>query len=448
MLLRDDMHAYQNRAVQYIKDKRRCALFLGLGMGKTCTALTAAVDLLDSFQANRVLVIAPLRVAASVWHNEVASWDHLRHLKVGSVLGTERNRLAVLQRGGYDVYTINRENVPWLVKHYGKKWPFDFVVIDESSSFKTPGTKRFRAIKSIAPLINYLVLLTGTPAPNGLMDIWSQMYLIDFGAALGRTIGNYKQRFFEREGYGGYSFKLRDGADKTIHALIEPMAISMAAADYLELPERININYSVALPAMVQVEYEKFERELLVEFADGADVEAANAAVLANKLLQWCNGAIYTDEFKNYRELHTAKLDALVDVVEDNTGENMLVAYSYKSDLERLQARFPDAVVLDKDPETIDRWNRGEISMLLAHPQSAGHGLNLQHGGSLIVWFGLCWSLEYYQQFNARLHRQGQTCAVRILHIVAAGCLDERVLSVLANKDATQRELLLALKAK
>jgi len=338
--------------------------------------------------------------------------------------------------------------VPWLVKHYGKKWPFDFVVIDESSSFKTPGTKRFRAIKSIAPLINYLVLLTGTPAPNGLMDIWSQMYLIDFGAALGRTIGNYKQRFFEREGYGGYSFKLRDGADKTIHALIEPMAISMAAADYLELPERININYSVALPAMVQVEYEKFERELLVEFADGADVEAANAAVLANKLLQWCNGAIYTDEFKNYRELHTAKLDALVDVVEDNTGENMLVAYSYKSDLERLQARFPDAVVLDKDPETIDRWNRGEISMLLAHPQSAGHGLNLQHGGSLIVWFGLCWSLEYYQQFNARLHRQGQTCAVRILHIVAAGCLDERVLSVLANKDATQRELLLALKAK
>ncbi len=448
MLFRDDLHAYQNRAVDFIKDRRRCMLALEMGLGKTASTLTAVVDLLDSFQVQRVLVIAPLRVAASVWHDEVANWHHLHHLRVGSVLGTERNRLSVLQRGGVDIYTINRENVPWLVNQYGKKWPFDFVVIDESSSFKTPGTKRFKALKQVAPLIDYMVLLTGTPAPNSLLDLWSQMYLIDFGAALGRTTGNYKARFFETTGYGGYSYKPRHGADKAIHSLIEPLAISMAAADYLELPERIDINHRVELPPGVQDEYIQFERSLLVEFDDGSDIEAANAAVLANKLLQWCNGAIYMDEFKNWRELHSAKLDALVDLVADNAGDNMLVAYSYKSDLARLRARFPDAVVLDKDPGTIARWNRGEIGMLLAHPQSAGHGLNLQRGGSLIVWFGLCWSLEYYQQLNARLHRQGQTCAVRVLHIVAAGCLDERVLSVLANKDATQRELLLALKAK
>jgi SNF2 family DNA or RNA helicase len=446
-LTRADLHDYQTRAVDAIKTKRRYMLALEMGLGKTSSTLTAVSDLLDEFLAHKVLVVAPLRVALSVWQDEIRTWDHLRHLSITSVLGTERQRLAALQRVT-DIYTINRENLPWLVTHYGKKWPFDVIVIDESSSFKSASSQRFKALKKVAPECQYMVLLTGTPAPNSLLDIWSQMYLIDFGATLGRTMSGYKQRFFEQQGYGGYTMTIRPGAAETIHKLIEPLAMSMAAADYLDLPDRLDITHRVTLPEKSQQAYLAFERDLLIEFASGEDIEAASAAVLAGKLLQWCNGSIYTDEHGNYMELHKAKLDALSEIREDNAGETMLVAYAYKADLERLKARFPDAVVLDKDPETIARWNRGEISMLLAHPASAGHGLNLQHGGSLIVWFGLCWSLEYYQQFNARLHRQGQQCAVRILHLVADGCLDERVLQVLANKDATQQQLLLALKAK
>lgn len=446
MLSRGDLHEYQHRAVDMIKGQKRCMLALGMGLGKTTSTLTAVSDLMDEFLIHKVLVIAPLRVAASVWPNEVANWAHLRHLQVTTVLGSERQRLAVLQRSGADVYTINRENVPWLVKHYGARWPFDAVIIDESSSFKNPGSKRFKALKTIAPLTNYMVLLTGTPAPNSLMDLWAQLYLVDFGATLGRTITGFKQRFFERSGFGGYTHSIRQGAAETIHRLIEPVAISMSAADYLDLPERIDIAQTVCLPPAAQRQYDVFEKELLIDLDDGEEVEAATAAVLANKLLQWCNGSIYTDEHGSFSVLHDAKLDALTDLREENPGENMLVAYSFKADLARLQARFPDAVVLDKDPETIERWNRGEIGILLAHPASAGHGLNLQHGGSLAVWFGLCWSLEYYQQFNARLHRQGQNCAVRIVHIIAAGCLDERVMRVLGQKDATQRQLLTALK--
>lgn len=443
MLSRDDMHDYQNRAVQFIKDKGRCALLLDMGLGKTTSTLTAVSDLLDGFMVNKVLVIAPLRVANSVWAQESQKWSHLKHLSTNVCTGTERQRIAALSSQA-DVYTINRENVPWLVKHFGKKWPFDCVVIDESSSFKSASSQRFKALKKILPDTQYMVLLTGTPSPNGLLDLWSQIYLLDFGASLGRTMGGYKQRFFDSD-HMGYKFTPRVGSDERIRSLINDFCLSMSAVDYLELPERINLNVEIELDAKARKFYEQFEKELLAELDNGEVVEALNAAVLANKLLQVSNGFTYTDDKKNWQTVHSAKLDALKELVEQND-EPMLVAYNYKIDLERIIEAFPDAIVLDSSPETIARWNRGEIKMLLAHPASAGHGLNLQQGGSLCVWFGLNWSLELYQQFNARLHRQGQTKPVRIVHIVAKGCIDERVLTVLADKDAVQSKLLNALK--
>jgi SNF2 family DNA or RNA helicase len=292
--------------------------------------------------------------------------------------------------------------------------------------------------------VRYVVLLTGTPAPNSLMDLWSQMYLVDFGQRLGRTLSGFKQRFFDQD-YMGYRWTIKPNAATEIHALIADVCLSMSAQDYLELPQRIDLIERVALPESIKADYDSFEKQLLATLPSGDEIEAMNAAVLANKLLQWCNGALYTDDKGNWTQVHSAKLDALKELVEIND-EPMLVAYNYRIDLMRISAIFPQAVTLDKNPETINRWNRGEIKMLLAHPASAGHGLNLQDGGALCVWFGLNWSLELYQQFNARLHRQGQTKPVRIVHIVAQDCIDERVLEVLSDKNTTQRDLLKALK--
>jgi hypothetical protein len=441
---RSDLHSYQKRAVSFIQDKQRCGLFLDMGLGKTTSALTAVSDLRDSFSIYKVLIIAPLRVANSVWAQEAQKWEHLKHLTVSVCTGSEKRRLGALQTDA-DIYVINRENVEWLVNHMGKNWPFDMLIIDESSSFKNSSTKRFKALRKILPFTEYLVLLTGTPSPNSLLDLWSQMYLIDFGQSLGRTMTAYKQRFFEQD-YMGYKFTPREGAADRIHNLISPSVIHMSAEDYLELPKRIDLIERVDMPPTALETYRNFETTLLAELEDGEEVEAMSAAVLANKLLQFANGGLYTDENGSWSEIHATKLDALEEIIEDNPNENLLVAYNYRFDLERLQKKFPSAVVLDKKQETIDRWNRGEIKMMLAHPASAGHGLNLQGGGSLIVWFGLTWSLEYYQQFNARLHRQGQTKPVRILHIVAKKTIDERVLGVLSTKDVTQKKLLAALK--
>lgn len=446
MRSRSDLHDYQRRAVEFVKSRERCALFLGMGLGKSIITLTAISDLLDSFLASRVLVIAPLRVANSVWPEEPAGWSHTAHLRVSRITGAVKNRMAALQRNA-DIYTINRENVVWLVKHFGDKWPFDAVVIDESSSFKSSSSKRWKALKRVIPKTEYMVLLTGTPSPNGLLDLWSQMYLIDSGKGLGKTMTAYKQRFFESD-FMGYTFTPRQGADDKIHSIIAPHCLSMSADDYLSLPDRIDLTETVTLPPAAMRQYEDFEKTLLIELEEGEEIEALSAAVLANKLLQLSNGAMYTDDNGSWSEVHRVKLDALADIVDDNSDDNILVAYSFKTDLERLQKRFPRAVVLDKDPETIRRWNRGEISMLLAHPASAGHGLNLQSGGSLCVWFGLNWSLELYQQFNARLHRQGQQKPVRIVHIVAAGTIDERVVGVLSEKHACQKRLLDVLKVK
>lgn len=443
MLSRGDLHKYQERAVDFILKEQRGMLALDMGLGKSVSTLTAISDMLGAMIASKVLVIAPLRVANSVWAQEAGAWSHLNHLRVSVCTGPEKARRAALSLDA-DVYVINRENIMWLVENYGRRWDFDTVVIDESSSFKNSSSKRFKALKKMLPAIERMVLLTGTPSPNGLLDIWPQMYLIDYGQRLGRTLTGYKQRFFEQD-YTGYRYTPRAGSADRIHELIGDKVIHMAAEDYLDLPDRIDIEQRVDMPPKVLADYKDFERTMLAQLEDEV-VEATTAAVLANKLLQWSNGAMYTDENKNWSETHKAKLDALADIVDDNEGENILVAYNYKSDLERLLARFPQARVLDKQQDTIDAWNRGEIQMLLAHPASAGHGLNLQRGGALCVWFGLNWSLEYYQQFNARLHRQGQTRPVRIVHIVCKDTIDERVLGVLRDKDAVQAALLNALK--
>ena len=440
----DDLHEYQHKAIAFIKSEKRCALYLDMGLGKTVSTLTAVNDLLDGCAVRRVLIVAPLRVANSVWRQESAKWSHLAHLRVSVCTGSERERMAALMTTA-DVYVINRENIEWLVTHYGKKWPFDCVVIDESDSFKNPSSKRFKALKRTLPDTTHFVLLSGTPSPNGLLDIWSQLYMVDFGERLGRTMGAYKTRFFESD-FMGYKFTPRAGSADKIHGLIADKVLSMSADDYLELPERIDLIETVELPAKTLKLYQEFEKQLFADLPSGEEIEAATAAVLANKLLQWCNGAIYTDAAHNFEELHTVKLDALADILESNPDENILIAYNYKSDLARLLARFPDAVALDKNPDTITRWNAGEIKLLLAHPASAGHGINLQLGGCVAVWFGLTWSLGNYQQFNARLHRQGQPRPVRIIHIVVADCLDSRVMSVLSEKGAVQSALLSALK--
>lgn len=440
MLSRADLHDYQNRAIDWIKTRERVGLFLDMGLGKSVTTLTAISDLLAECMIRRVLVIAPLRVCNAVWRQEAAKWEHLQHLDIALATGPQKRRLAALYQQA-EITVINRENVVWLVQRCGGDWPFDALVIDESSSFKSSSSKRFRALKRVLPLMYYRILLTGTPSPNGLMDLWSQMYLIDEGASLGRTKTSYQNRWFDAD-YFGYSFEPRPGAAEAIHAAIAPRVLSMRAEDYLSLPERIDTIEPVMLPDKALRDYQAFRRDLFAELPDGEAIEVMSAASLANSLLQWCNGAVYTEAPK-WTEVHAAKLDALADLVADNAGENILVAYNYKSDLARLRERFSSARVLDD--AAIDDWNDGKIPLLLAHPASAGHGLNLQAGGSLAVWFGLTWSLEAYQQFNARLHRQGQTRPVRIVHLVAQGCLDERVVQVLTSKAATQQMLIDAL---
>lgn len=440
---RSDLHPYQERAISWIVEKERVGLALEMGLGKSVSTLTAISDLQACRLVKKVLIIAPLRVAQFVWSQECKKWSHLRHLTTSLCLGSERKRLEGLYRTA-DIYVINRENVPWLVAHYREAWPFDCVVVDESSSFKSPSAQRFKALRNVTKYTNFMVLLTGTPTPKSLLDIWSQQFLIDRGAALGKTFTCFKDRFFETNPYT-YSVSPRNGAKDAIHRLLSDRWLSMKAEDYLELPQRIDLYEKVQLPANVLGKYQEFESNLLVSLSDET-LEASTAAVLAGKLFQWCNGAIYVDDSKNWTELHTAKLDALAEIIEANE-EPILVAYNFRHDLERLIARFPQAVKLDANTETIERWNAGEIQLLLAHPQSAGHGLNLQEGGALAVWFSLNWSLELYQQFNARLHRQGQARPVRIVHLVAEGCLDERIVRTLGEKDATQSALLKALKA-
>jgi SNF2 family DNA or RNA helicase len=438
-------YPYQKRAIQHILDHPSAGLFLEMGLGKSVITLTAITELLhNSFEIERVLVIAPLRVADTVWTAEAEKWDHTRHLRISKVLGSKKKRVEALNTPA-DVYVINRENVEWIVNHYGRSWPFDMVVIDELSSFKSPSSRRFRALRKVLPLINRIVGLTGTPAPNGLIDLWSQIYLLDQGERLGPTITSYRNRYFipgKRRGHIVYEWI--PISEEVIYEKISDICISMKAEDWLDMPQRIDRTVTVTLPPAARARYKQLERDLLLPFSDG-DVVANTAAVLAGKLLQLANGAVY-DENHNVREIHKAKLEALGDIIEAANGKPILVFYTYQHDLHRIQKRF--SVRTLESSKDISDWNAGRIPVLLAHPASAGHGLNLQAGGNTIVWFGLPHSLELYEQANARLYRQGQKENVIIHHLVTEGTIDENVMKALARKALTQNDLMQAVKAR
>lgn len=399
-----------------------------------------------------MLVIAPLRVADDTWARETAKWDHLRHLRISKVLGSAESRRRAL-RAEADIYVINRENVEWLVSEYGSKWPFDTVVIDESSSFKNPQAKRFKALRRVRPFIKRLVQLTGTPAPNSLMDLWPQVYLLDQGERLGKTITGFRDRYFtagSRSGHIVYEWKQKQEAEERIYEAISDIAVSMKAADWLELPERVDRAVPVKLTAAAEALYKKLERELLLEYID-ADVVAQTAAVLSNKLLQMASGAVY-DEDRGVKQIHDAKLDALEDIIEAAQGKPVMVFYNFQHSLSRIQQRFPQARTLRKGRdgnEDIRAWNSDEIPLLLLHPKSAGHGLNLQESScQTVVWFDQIWSLEEDQQANARVHRQGQTRRIVVMRLVAEGTMDEEAVAALERKAAGQDALMEAVKAR
>lgn len=442
-------HAYQEYATNKIIEQPAAGLFLEMGLGKTVITLTAIDDLLhDYYDVSKVLVIAPLRVAEDTWTREASKWEHLKHLRISRVLGPAADRTRALRQQA-DVYVINRENVPWLVEFYGKKeWPFDMIVIDELSSFKSPSAKRFRALRKIRPLVKRIVGLTGTPAPNGLIDLWSQVYLLDAGERLGKTMGAYKDEYFkpgrmDRSRHVVFDWAPRPGAEKAIHEKLSDICVSMSSKDWLDLPERMDLIVPVKLPD--QEGYTRLEKDLIIELS-GQTITAGTAAAVTGKLQQYAQGAIYTED-GNWTEVHDAKLQAMDDLIEEANGKPVLVFYWYKHDLARLQARYPKAKTLDTAKD-IEKWNKGKTEILLAHPASAGHGLNLQAGGSTIIWFGLTWSLELYQQANARLHRQGQEQAVIIHHLVAEGTVDEDIMLALTGKAEGQSALMEAVKAR
>lgn len=445
--MRYEPYYYQEYAEQFIIEHPAAGVFLDMGMGKTVITLTVTEKLLhDYFDARKVLIIAPLKPAKETWPTELRKWDHLSDISWATVIGSEKERLAGLAADA-EVYIINRENVPWLVDLYRKKWPFDMVVIDELSSFKSSKALRFRELKKVRKYIKRIVGLTGTPAPNGLLDLWPQVYLLDEGKALGRTITGYREQYFvpdKRNATTIFSWKIKDGAEEEIYKRLDGLCISMDSADYLDLPERIPVYHDVPMSKKSTDLYKQLERDMSLPYADG-DIDAGTAAILFNKLLQLSGGAVY-NENGEVREFHNEKLEALDRLIEEANGQPVLVFYAYKHELERIMAQYPEAVDI-KDEGVVDRWNRGEIPILLAHPASAGHGLNLQFGGHIIIWYGLTCSLELYQQANKRLHRPGQKWPVLIHHLLMTGTRDRYVLdNVLAPKDIRQNALLEAVK--
>lgn len=445
---------HQLKALEFLRAHDRCCLFLDMGLGKTVVALTYVKELYDDFAVSRVLVIAPKRVAEDTWTSEKDKWDHLSELRISTVLGTARQREAALISQA-DIYVINRENVQWLVEKLGSDWPFDMVVIDELSSFKSSQSKRWRSLKRVIKLSRRVVGLTGTPAGNGYEDLWPEIYLVDGGESLGKTITSYRDTYFypgARKGHIVYEWKLKTGAKARIDAKLKPFCLSMSAEDWLQMPPLFYNEVRVRMSKEEREEYDRFARDRVLPLLGGElstveDMESAvvgsTAGVVSNKLLQLANGAVYDDQGSVYH-LHDRKLDALEDIVEYSQGQPILVYYSYKHDAQRILERFPLARMLGGS-EDISEWNKGNIPLLLCHPASAGMGLNLQQGGHIMVWFGLPWSLENLQQAEARLYRQGQEESVIIHRIICEGTLDERVLEVLSRKDATQRGLLKAL---
>ena len=445
-------HDYQAYAIDYIETHPIAAVLLDMGLGKTSITLTAIFDLLfDSFEVHRVLVIAPLRVARDTWTAEVDKWDHLQNIICSVAVGTETERKAALMRQA-DIYIINRENVQWLVEESGIPFTFDMIVIDELSSFKNHNTKRFKALLKVRPKVSRIVGLTGTPASNGLMDLWAEFRILDMGQRLGRFITKYRTDYFmpdKRNGQIIYSYKPLPYAEDAIYRQISDITISMKSTDHLQMPELVSSEYIVRLSDSEQEDYEDLKRELVLTIP-GGEITAANAASLSGKLSQLANGAIY-DDSGDAHNIHDRKLDALEDIIEAANGNPVLVAYWFKHDYDRISERLKKCHIPFSKLDTSDsirRWNNGEIPVALIHPASAGHGLNLQSGGSTLVWFGLTWSLELYQQTVARLWRQGQTSkTVVVQHIITKGTIDERIMKALRSKERTQSALIDAVKA-
>ena len=438
-------HDYQAYAIKYIKEHSIAAILLDMGLGKTVISLTAMADLLfDSFEVHKILVIGPLRVARDSWPMEISKWEHLQHLTYAVAVGPLAERKAALARNA-DITIINRENIQWLVE--SGNFDYDMVVIDELSSFKSHTSKRFKALMKVRPKVKRIVGLTGTPSSNGLMDLWAEFRLLDMGERLGKFITRYREAFFmpdKRNGQQVFSYKPRPDAEEEIYRRISDITISMKCTDHLNMPELISTQYEVVLSDDERKQYERLKSELVMTVSDG-EITVPNAASLTNKLSQLANGAIY-DDAKHIVEFHSRKLDALEDIIESANGNPLLVAYWFKHDLERIRKRF-DVREIKTTKDIID-WNAGKIPVALIHPASAGHGLNLQSGGSTLVWFGLTWSLELYQQTNARLWRQGQTAGtVVIQHIITKGTIDERILKALSKKELTQNALIDAVKA-
>lgn len=443
-------HDYQSYAIRYIEEHPIAAVFLDMGLGKTSITLTAISNLLAASTVKKVLVTAPLRVAQSTWPDEIAKWDHLAGLSFAVAVGTPKVREAALRQNA-SVTIINRENIEWLVKKLGSGWDYDMVVIDELSSFKSWRAKRTRALLSVRPRIRRIVGLTGTPSPNGLMDLFSEFRILDMGKRLGRFIGQYRAAYFTPDKRNGdiiYSYKPLPGAEERIYQRISDITISMSAADHLPMPPFVSTELPVKLSKKERESYDRFCHDLVLELK-GGEVTAGNAAVLAGKLVQLANGAVYTDA-GTIAKIHDRKLDALEDVIEGMNGKPLLVAYWFQHDLQRIKKRLMERGIAFEEIKTaasIAKWNRGEIAVGLIHPASAGHGLNLQAGGSTLAWFGLCWSLELYQQMNARLYRQGQQHTVVVTHIVTEDTIDEHILQALKQKDKTQAALISAVKA-
>lgn len=447
-------HSYQRYAIERILQDNSLGLFLDMGLGKTVITLTAVNDLkFNRWAVSRCLVVAPKKVAEATWSHEAEKWDHLRHLKIIPILGSLKKRVQALHTPG-DIWVINRENVPWLVEYFRNNWPFDMVVLDESSSFKNPQSKRFKAMKLVMSRIARLVLLTGTPAPNGLEDLWAQIYLLDAGERLGRTISSYREAFFTqdyaRPGQMYRTYTPQQDAESRIQAAISDICVSMKSEDYLELPDYIENVVPVALDAKAKRAYDKLEKEMLLE-VDTQLVTAQSAAVLNGKLLQLCSGAVY-DSTGKVVDIHDCKLEAFLETIEQLNGEHALVFYWFKHEADRLTealAKTDKVVRVYQGPEDEKAWNAGEVDILLAHPVSCGYGLNLQAGGHHAIWFGYPnWALEIYQQANKRLHRQGQKHPVICHHLVVQGGMDEDVIAALHDKGDTQESLMQALKAR
>ena len=439
-------HDYQQYATEYIKSHPVAAVLLDMGLGKTAISLTALLDLLfDSFEAHRILVIAPLRVARDTWPAEIEKWDHLSMLTYSVAVVSEKDRKTALMRHA-DIYIINRENVQWLVEQSGIPFTFDTVIVDELSSFKNHQSKRFKALMKVRPRIKRIVGLTGTPSANGLMDLWAEFKVLDMGQRLGRFIGMYRNNYFrpdKRNGQIIYSYKLLPGADKAIYKQISDITISMKATDHLKMPELVMNTHTVELSDDEREHYDELKQTLVLQLPE-KEITVANAAALTGKLLQMANGAIYDDD-GDHIHIHDRKLDALEDLIEGANGKPVLVAYWFKHDLERIKSRFKVREI--KSSSDIREWNAGKIPVAVIHPASAGHGLNLQTGGSTLIWFGLTWSLELYQQTNARLWRQGQQDTVVIHHIITDDTVDGRVLKALQSKEKIQDSLIAAVKA-